>query len=584
MAKKKSSQKNRPGRTTPRKERNEVTDLVREHIDPRAPSAVPLREMMRELLDSEGFEAARPMIPNATPFIHDTDERPAFDGDLRGKDAYDALISIHDHFVRKTGDLVQGLGTAEWLFWLRRLRGQFAIVNNNPSTEPYVQQVAEALVTQTVRKSESILDSEHNYAIDENKLHLLAGLHAVATEVYELHSLIKRCGKGQSIRFTPKQLPTWVPDPALDAAIKRYDRRTREDEAGYFAALGIVSAPTTFEGVQLPLGGHVPLWGSTDSASLRTFTMPDPPPYLPESINLDPIQALHPGEPLDESQVALIALLSACYAAIGAPPRENAGQRMTSMVQWGYALLHTEGTIIPNLESTVEEMLRNPGAALASSPQLHSATEVLDVLSTLSSEIYSPLAGNPVHPVGVWSLIDLVGASRRLMRTLTRPRTGNVRPWTEQFERDVQAIVDQSPWRPDDNVRDGLVGRNIDRNDGSELTDIDAVAMRGDRLLLISCKSYPLTREEQRGDFRIVPTQLNRASEALTKWNSVVDYVRRNPRALGVELPPDIEIDGCVVAPFVPYNTDPDGERRVFGTFPVLLSASELERALQQRP
>jgi hypothetical protein len=557
-----------------------VTAFIRGHGHPDAPSAEPLRTAWKDIIASDELEDLSPIIPRPTPFIHDSEVGSELRGDLDGKDAHAALLAIHDAFVNGAERLVGHLGTAECLFWLRRLRGQFAVVNNLPSTEAYVQDVAEALVTRTARPSKPIEGlAEINYELDEDKLMLLGVIHVLAAEVYELHSVMKRCAKGQAVRFAPTEMPTWVRDPVLDAVIKRLDRRTMRDQAGALAALGIASHDDPLQLPRLPIGGHVPLWYRLNPPGRLTFTAADPPPYLVGSLNLDTIQELHSGEALNEDQVALVALLWTCLLAAGDPTIGRL--RITPMFQWGYAVLHTEGVLLPSLERTLVEMRDNGGAAVAASPKLASAVDVLTVLAGLETEVYAPMAGNPIHPAADQSVVDLVGASHRLLATLSRPRDGNVRSWTEKFENDVQAVIDESPWRPEGAIRD-LQRKKIRRRDGTELTDVDAVALRGRQLLLVSCKSFAVTREVARGDYRITPTSLDRSHEALAKWTTVIDEIRNDPELLGQRLPAEIQIDGCIVFPIVPYYSEPAGDRRVFRHIPVLLAISELKNALNR--
>ena len=572
------------GRAVRRHSAPDVTSLVREHLHPSAPTAVELRRMWWDVITSDDLEVLRPMIPKPTQFIHDTEAGSALDGVFDGEFAWNALMTIHDAFVEHVDRIAAQMGSAEWLFWLRRLRGQFVVVNNLRTTEPYVQRLAEALVTRRVRPSKTIegLD-EHNYYLSAEKLLALEMVHVIAAEIYELHSSLKRCAKGQAVRFTPYEMPRWVSDPVIDAAITRFDRRIEVDQGGGLASVGIADRGAGDVRLELPLGGKIPLIREVGVRKGRPFREGDPTPHLNSVIDLDQVQALHPGEPLDRTQVALAILLAACFLAQG-EEGSVAGTRirMTPVVQWGYALLLTEKTLSWNLARVIQAVTDDPGAALAASPKLGSAAEVLAVLSGIQSEVYSPLAGNPVHPVGEYSLIDLAGASHRLMTTLTRPRDGNVKAWGDRFEDDVQAVIDQSKWRPEGDAR-RLKYKKVKRRDGTDLTDIDAVAMRGNRLLLVSCKSFPLTREVARGDWRTIPGALDKVHTALADWEAVVAAVKSDPGLLGIPIAPGTKIDGCVVFPAVPYFTEPTGSRNVFGIIPVLLSLSELGRALNRR-
>jgi hypothetical protein len=558
-----------------------VTSIVREHLHPRAPSAFPLRSEWKRDIESSRFNEIGVLLLEEISVINDSEAGPAFRGVEEGQDAFNKLTIIHNELRLMAEFTAQVMGTAEWMFWLRRLRGQFAGLNSFASTEPYVQNLAEALVMRTSRLSNPTRDAAtHDYDFtDETHRHLMV-VHHLAGTIYDVQSAMKRCAKGQKIRLVPGHIPTWVADPVLDPILRAWDRRVMVDDVGYLAALGIRDNSKLGQHLEFPIGGNVPVWRRTRLRKDSRFSVDDPPPYLLGVVNLDVVGSLEIGQPLDEVQVALIILLWACYATLLQGP-ELMRHRATAPTQWGYFLLQADSTLVPAIEQVISELGKNAGAAISTGRLPRSSFEVIDILTSLKSEIYAPLAGCPIHESGVHAVVDVFGASDRLLSTLGRPRDGAVRPWTTRFEDDVQRVIDDTAWGPKATV-ESLKGKPLKRRDKSTLTDIDAVAMKGNRLLLVSCKSAPVTLEIARGSFAETRNARDRAHAYLDEWEGKVQEVRNDPALLGIALPPGTKIDGCVVFPSVPYFTEPAGNRRVFGLIPVLLSLSELERALRK--
>jgi hypothetical protein len=553
--------------------RTAPTTFARKHLHPNAPTAVELRKRWRSYATVERQDMARALLLSKFPLSQDTPAGAA-------REAWTNLFSIHETLRARLEEIAASRGTAEWLFFLRRLRGQFAGLNSLDSTEPYVQRIAEAVVTRTVRESEPVEgDPTFTFYVTPELLSDLMKIHEGAGMLYDLHSAMKRCAKGHRVLFAPGDRPRWVDDQVLGAAIRAYDLRTEHDETGAFAALGIRAPELEFEELKPPIGSQVLLWRPCGPRPRGRFELVDPPPYGVVTINLDALRDVSPAAILDEEQVCLIALLMASVASFG-QPGAKVKVRMLPPFQWGYHLTHIERTLLPYLDATVEAMRTGGSRALEGAWLPGSGAEVLEVLGRMETEVYAPLSGDPVHLVGDKALIDLASASDRLIYTLRRPRDGpHAQPWADRFEEDVQARIDASEWRPEGVLRD-LIGKVIKRRDGSTLTDVDAVAMRGEQLLLVSCKSLALTREIARGEFAATRNAHDRAHEYLAEWNSKTGDVRDEPGLLGVALPTDCEIDGCVVYPTIPYFTDPDGRRLVFGHIPALLSISELGTCL----
>jgi hypothetical protein len=240
----------------------------------------------------------------------------------------------------------------------------------------------------------------------------------------------------------------------------------------------------------------------------------------------------------------------------------------------------TNSFLVPALDEMCEWMTEGAGHAMKGCWRPQSAAEVLEILHAIRPEVWPPLCGCPVHEAGSHSAIDLVGASRRLFATLLRPADGtDVNVWSAHFESDVQAIIDQSPWRPPEQVRP-LIGRTVRRANGTALTDIDALGFNDGRILLISCKSIAFTVPALRGEFAVTRNIKEKIESAASDWDEVTKILQDDRTLLGAGVSQEILIDGCVVFPSTPFYTDPRWRRSVFNVFSYLISVSELSTCL----
>jgi hypothetical protein len=125
-----------------------------------------------------------------------------------------------------------------------------------------------------------------------------------------------------------------------------------------------------------------------------------------------------------------------------------------------------------------------------------------------------------------------------------------VNVWSAHFERDVQAIIDQSPWHPPDLMRP-LIGRTVRRAHGTALTDIDALGFNDGRILLVSCKSIAFTVPALRGEFAVTRNIREKIESAASEWDEVTKALRGDPTLLGAGVFRDAAIDGCDLFPYL---------------------------------
>jgi len=164
-------------------------------------------------------------------------------------------------------------------------------------------------------------------------------------------------------------------------------------------------------------------------------------------------------------------------------------------------------------------------------------------------------------------------------RSVSRLTHPNIVP---VFEADVQEIVDASPWRPPDRLRP-LVGMKVGPAK-RPLTDVDGVALVGDKLLLLDAKAHrmpPSLANERPGAMRSQTMTIEREAAA---WKGKVSTIRANPGLLRVDLSGITEIDGLVVLPTVPFVTGGPALDPVVGSLLRACAVSELAVAPYAEP
>jgi hypothetical protein len=557
----------------------------RKTLDPSSPSAEILRKAWASAESVALASELRNKILKKFPRLIDSETGADLVGVIEAPKAWESLELLHDLLVSRVRELVADRGSADWLWFLRRLRGQFH-VNNLETTDPYIQALAETLAAGDSRPSAPLAHpSRFAFPVTEEAVYDVHWISQMAILLYQLHGTMKRCAKGQPIQFFPGALPQPSPHPELESAIDSYDRRTQRMSSNLLQAVGLVAQDefTPLDSRDDPrIGGLVPHWFFLASRRGRPLDKADPPPAILKWIDFDRIPPFREQGILNDEHAALIYLLWACFN-IATRDSEMMTRRLSATLQWGYMVTSTDQSLLRALDEIAMWVPQARGAALRASTLPNSGSDVLNMLHNIAPVHWPPLCGNPVHEAGAYSVIDLAGASRRLNTTLVRPADGaDVNYWSKQFEKDVQSLIDASPWRPEGSIRD-LIGRSIRRPDGSEVTDIDAVGYRDKRLLLVSCKSIAFTLPALGGEHRVTRNITEKVNKAAEEWMTVVELVRADRSRLGPPAPSEARIDGCVVFPAVPFSTDRRWRFEIWRGLPYLLSSAELALALDGR-
>jgi hypothetical protein len=169
-----------------------------------------------------------------------------------------------------------------------------------------------------------------------------------------------------------------------------------------------------------------------------------------------------------------------------------------------------------------------------------------------------PLARGPILRVaGAQTAIDVNAATYRIDELMTIPGTGGgalVNARGSHFEQHVQEMIDLTAWAPKSPFRE-LCRRTLGLN-GSPITDVDALAVNGSTVILVSCKSIPYTHEYDGGDYRTVRNVHTRIEQADVEWQQRVDRVRQEKSGDNYDFE-GYEVYGVVCTPFVVFTHRP---------------------------
>lgn len=165
----------------------------------------------------------------------------------------------------------------------------------------------------------------------------------------------------------------------------------------------------------------------------------------------------------------------------------------------------------------IEELL--PGAGTS-----HNAKDLVRSLEKMSGSVSPIMPGWPIRRYKKWFILDLYAASRMLNQALEFSRSitgaaGRIRG--HMFEPEVQAVIDQSSWKPSAELG-ALLGKDLFRANGTRITDVDAIGEHGSTLLFVSAKAFVLSSRYHSGDFSAYRSLMDDLKDAHKKLEKVV--------------------------------------------------------------
>jgi len=490
---------------------------------------------------------------------------------FEGQDGAEELYGLFLWLRSLADQVVQRHSTAEWLLLVRRtFLAPLDAVAMPPAwfVEAFLRRarlptLKSSLAKRAFRVSPRVLEDVHDLLMTTTAMwHVGQGFRSVTKG-----SIVTVV---DPITFFGVGIPV---DQAVEGAISLFDaRRARWQGTGLGNPLssGVYGRRFAAEGAEHSHGGALCSWfehGSTrerDRYFLRWRTH-----YFPEFIDPDSVFGLGTGQIPSIRSLAAAGALWSCWKDAG---MQSAKFRMPNGTWnlWGLQEIRTDA-LMDGLREWGQLALRydptwNADRAMVELRRSSIELEWIDA----DYALICPLTQESL-------LVDLIGASRALDGAHVRQSGGDAaNQWTSLFERQVQEVIDSTPWRPEGEFRE-LIGRTI-RLEGRDLTDIDAVAERNGTLMLIDAKAWATPATLEFGEFWAVNNRARTAEAASIAWQGKMETIRQNPRVLGVTSMPAIV--GIVVAPEAPYVPIGPCTQEVVGGLLAVSSLAELEFCL----
>jgi hypothetical protein len=553
--KKKSSFK---GRSTPGRRRGSREVETRPDIDEALVIEIDLTPILRELVrrDTE-FEAAA--VAEFTRLREETLSDVLYDVDsviLSGEEAQPHLERLRHRLETEAKALVDKRSPFEWLWYLRRLGGQFNW-NDLPSTDPYCQALAEALCATSTKPETDLPDGRKLnivFLVDEEALRDLTRLRELVGLLYENHGTTRWAGKDSDIKFTRTNGPRSEPNQSLKDAVRLYDRRQGIGHnilagAGLAADIQSETGQSELPSV-FPMPGQMP---GTAKSPRWNGTVDAPPPFGFGRIDLSEVDILMNQQvPVDLRWPVPFPSLMVLSMIVLQPLFSSVAGAGDVYKRFGYCYL-TRNALVAWLDWAIELLRVAEPQFIPRAVLPQDGEAAIRELEQSEISLYPPSRGRILHTLGNTLIVDLEAASRAIIRCLERPVNDgeDVNLWSETFELHVQDIINDSPWVPSAGTAP-IRGRTL-RLNGVNLTDVDALGERDGTLLLVSCKARPYTRAYDRGDYGAIQNVRTLAEDSVAKWKGLLDTVKANKVGDNYDFSGFDQVVGVVVMPFSPF-------------------------------
>ena len=506
-------------------------------------------------------------------------------GTIESHDMYSYLDSARKVVEDYLGQHVQLLSSFQWLWFLRHL--PLSVWRGNLRTTPaYDCALAEILSARSATSAVPQTNRLLRYPVDGSTADLVSEFVAGVRYLSQIHTNLRWSGKGAGFSLDERAVGRAMATPETRSGVELYDARV---EAAHMEFLGATGSIVSSES-QVDCFSEIPAVGlnatdTNESARSKRFAAgagkcPAECRFAVAWRCLDELARLND---LLVSRGAcwwpdeLPLLVGFLRAAKGLAKSDI--QSMLKVLGLGWVITNIEAVdaapsyVIEDAAAVVTRVF--PGVSFLSSYR-----SLFDAVAEIKGDLWPVNSGPALRTEGNLVCIDLYACTMMLFDFAEFNTQGGVEGDIRgrHFESSVQAIIDLSSWAPPEELRQN-VGRTI-RFGKKDLTDLDAIGLKGRTLMLVSCKSRTYSRRFDQGDPKTIQATANVAKDALVKWREVKSVLEANPRCLkGIDFS-NFEILSVICLPHVPYLPIGPETEFIAPGLRAVVSVSELQRWL----
>ena len=427
---------------------------------------------------------------------------------------------------QKLEQYARGYSSLRWLWYLRRLPSYTC----NTAFAEVISGYAGARDSGATFKNGVV-----KYDIYDSVINRVLKFWGGTDYLSRIYEKTRQAGAGVRFCFGGEALPQPRYAPGQKQSLRLFDGRVREG-GPLFNRVGTVIASDTPSGDDMLKSimvtyikkqpGYVTVFEATTGAAREVEVRAR---YQPRYITLEGLTSLN-----DDSRLAgwqwwhpragtLLMLLE--FAGLLVMSLQ-AG--LAQLCQYGYFVMKEQAfkEVVNAHIAQADEVIRQ----IIPDPELPSnAGDFLTKLEEAGGSLWPAMPGPPIRRESNILCVDLFSTTWQLNNLFEYPRetgcTANAR--AEHFERVVQELIDSSPWAPPESIK--KLRRAKLKKGERVVTDIDAIGVRGETLLIVDCLSTYISTEYEIGNHAAIRNAASNIEDKVIKWAEKKKFLEENP-------------------------------------------------------
>jgi len=391
-----------------------------------------------------------------------------------------------------------------------------------------------------------------SYEVNDKITRLLIRFLIAIGYLFDIHMRLRFAGKGATFRkpIGKRFLPQQQVSNEMRQAIDLYDRRVVRAQLPFRRVGTEISAKTKNTDSMMVVQRTNPIYIEAPLGKGLGFVETR---FVPKFVSVDALQRINhdlrfEAPALWSPNVATLATFLRCGFEILASSRSGPA----NLSNVGY-LIVKETSFHKSLAKCWSDVLKWQENLFPTFQPIRDSYDLLRRLKTIRGSLWPLQIGPVVREFEDGLCLDLYAATNLLETMFEFPAeqgvVANIR--ARHFELAVQKSINASQWRP---PKDLLALRGVGlRLGGREITDVDALGARDDRLLIISCKSVIYSKDYDAGDYRLVRNIASNARESVESWSRIVKTILENPVGDNYDFSLFSRVVGTVCTPDVIY-------------------------------